>query len=211
MNAGATLPLANPNAVAASGTYYIVSANGSCADTASVAVTFTTGPVVNIINNDTTVAFGNPIQLNATGGTSYIWNGTWGLSCSTCPNPIANPPITMTYTVTATDANSCTGTDSVRITINQTENMLYIPNCITPNKDGDNEFFIVKGVNIKTINMKIFNRWGELIFESDDIKKGWDGRYKYDYVPTGVYVYAVECEWNDGNKEVRRGGVTVIY
>jgi gliding motility-associated-like protein len=211
MNAGATLPLINPNAVTTSGTYYIVSANGSCADTAAVGVTFNTGPVINITNADTTIQFGNSVQLNATGGVSYTWSGTWGLSCSNCPDPIASPPVTMTYTVTATDSNSCTGSDSVRITILQGENMLYIPNCITPNKDGDNEFFMVYGVNIKTINMKIFDRWGELIFESDDIKKGWDGRYKYEYVQTGVYVYAVECEWNDGNKEVRRGSVTVIY
>ncbi|MCC7437556.1 MAG: hypothetical protein IT211_03575 [Armatimonadetes bacterium] len=68
---------------------------------------------------DTTICFGKPLALRATQGASYVWTPTDGLSCATCPDPVATPAADITYYVTGTDTNGCTGTDSIRVRINQ--------------------------------------------------------------------------------------------
>ena len=89
-------------------------------------------------------------------------------------------------------------------------NELYIPNAFTPNGDDDNNVFFAYGLNIKTLTMQIFSRWGELLYETNDKTKGWNGKYKEQFVEIGVYVYRIQCEWMDGNSVRRIGSVTVI-
>jgi gliding motility-associated-like protein len=69
---------------------------------------------------------------------------------------------------------------------------LYIPNTFTPNHDGLNDRFLAYGDGIMTFDMKIFNRWGELIFETSDPTWGWDGQYKGTMVENDVYVYVIK-------------------
>lgn len=69
---------------------------------------------------------------------------------------------------------------------------LFIPNCFSPNADGLNDQFLAKGVDVTSFDMKIFNRWGELFFESKDLNKGWDGTYMGNYVPNDIYVWVIE-------------------
>ncbi|MBN8556831.1 MAG: gliding motility-associated C-terminal domain-containing protein, partial [Burkholderiales bacterium] len=71
---------------------------------------------------------------------------------------------------------------------------IYIPNAFTPDGNGTNDFFTAKGQEITEFRMMIFNRWGELIFETDNIEKGWDGRANGgdDIAQDGVYVYKIE-------------------
>jgi gliding motility-associated-like protein len=68
----------------------------------------------------------------------------------------------------------------------------YVPNSFTPNADGLNESFSAQGVDVTYFKMTIFNRWGELLFETSDMAKGWDGKYKGEYVPGGEYVYVIQ-------------------
>ncbi|MDP4266327.1 MAG: choice-of-anchor L domain-containing protein [Bacteroidota bacterium] len=88
---------------------------------------------------------------------------------------------------------------------------IYIPNCFTPNGDGINDIFQISGVGLRGLNITIFNRWGEVVFESSDIQKGWDGKVNGNKAETGVYLYKVEYKDSDLKKQTRYGKVTLIY
>lgn len=89
---------------------------------------------------------------------------------------------------------------------------LYIPNAFTPNGDGINDRFGVEAQGIKTFNMKIFNRWGELVFESENIKDTWDGTFRGTKITsTDVYVYKVRAMGkNDEEIPEQNGSVTLV-
>ena len=101
--------------------------------------------------------------------------------------------------------------DSVTVFIpEENQFSIYIPNVFTPNGDLVNNIFYVYGENIKDFSLLIFNRWGELIFESNDILKGWNGEYKGVPAPMGTYVYIVKFTGAEGAYELRTGKVDLI-
>ena len=166
-------------------------------------------PVINGGAGDT-IAAGSSAQLNATGGLTYLWLPTSGLSCSNCFNPLASPVITTSYTLTGTNENGCSSYDTVTVFVTQGSEVLYIPNSFTPNDNLLNDLFCVYGTSIKTIDIKIYDRWGELIFHGNDVKQGWDGKFRGTNVENGVYVYSVNCQWLSGATAYRNGIVTVL-
>lgn len=83
---------------------------------------------------------------------------------------------------------------------------IYIPNSFTPNYDGDNEFFKVYGINIEYYKMMIYNRWGELIFQSEDINNFWSG----ENCQEGVYIYNLLYRFKDKSLEQRNGSINLI-
>lgn len=87
---------------------------------------------------------------------------------------------------------------------------LYIPSSFTPNGDGMNDLFGVYGQAIKEFNMKVYNRWGQMIFESGNLSDQWDGTYLGEPVQEGAYVYTVSATGPKGNKSLRNGTVTVV-
>lgn len=87
---------------------------------------------------------------------------------------------------------------------------LYAPTAFTPNGDGLNDEFETKGIYIKEYNLKIFNRWGEKLFESDDCFATWDGTFKGELVPNDVYLYIVEAIGADGVRHVIKNDLTVL-
>jgi gliding motility-associated-like protein len=86
----------------------------------------------------------------------------------------------------------CTMTDSTVVIGKSGYSALYLPNTFTPNHDGINDIFTGIGTDITYFNMQIFNRWGEMIFETSDMSSGWDGSYEGDIVPDGVYFYIIK-------------------
>ena len=74
---------------------------------------------------------------------------------------------------------------------------LYVPNSFTPNGDDHNELFEIYGLNVQSFNMIITNRWGELIYQTDDIQKFWDGKFEGRLVPQGDYSYFIELLGED--------------
>ena len=91
------------------------------------------------------------------------------------------------------------------------ENKLFIPNIFTPNGDDHNELFEIYGLNIRTFSMIITNRWGDLVFQTDDISKFWDGKYEGRLVPQGDYLYSIELLGEDRENFVKQGVVNIIY
>ena len=87
---------------------------------------------------------------------------------------------------------------------------IYIPNAFSPNGDGENDVFFAFAKDLNAFSMKVFNRWGELIFASEDIKTTWDGTHKGEILPPTVLVYLAQFEFPDGQKVNKKGTLTLI-
>jgi len=103
------------------------------------------------------------------------------LSCVTCPNPVATPKSTIIYTVIGTDTNGCSaGSDSVKVEVNLDCSHLVIPSAFSPNNDGRNEFLHALSKGVVSFNLKLYNRWGILVFSSrkSRLLMGWKTGWK---------------------------------
>ena len=154
--------------------------------------------------------------INPFGVVSYQWSPADGLSCSDCPNPVASPVNTTTYTVTITDEDGCTATDEITIVV-QKNRPIYIPNAFSPNFDGHNDFFTIYGgpaaANIQAL--RIYNRWGALVFEAEGIPLneptlGWDGIFKGKPMNNGVFAFYTYIEFVDGEVVLYEGDLTLV-
>jgi len=108
------------------------------------------------------------------------------------------------YWLTLSNGKNCTYTDTIDITGACDATTFYLPNAFTPNNDGINEKYVAVGENILKFKMMIFNRWGELLFESDDIASGWDGTYDNLPAPLGLYVALCIYEDIDSKTQMKR-------
>ncbi|MFM7177560.1 MAG: gliding motility-associated C-terminal domain-containing protein [Bacteroidota bacterium] len=118
---------------------------------------------------------------------------------------------TRKYRVTAYK-NGNNGISSLSNTVEVIPYMnIYIPNSFTPNGDGLNDTFGAIGEAIGEYTMQVFNRWGQLVFESSSYKNQWDGKYEGEPVPTGLYVYKMRAKGKAGNLTQKEGTVTVVY
>ncbi|XZF12804.1 PKD domain-containing protein [Chitinophagaceae bacterium MMS25-I14] len=208
-------PLASPDTTVR---YMVVSSQGSCiADTGYVTVTVHPRPHVNA-GPDQTIIAGNTTQLNALGNSivKYAWTPAVTLSCSDCQDPEATPVGTTVYTVKAYTDYGCTDSDDVRINVICQQSQLYIPNTFTPNQDGQNDRFYPRGKGIRIIkSFKIYNRWGEVIFEKssidvNDFNNGWDGTYKGKTLPPDVFVYTIDGTCDTGEEFSWQGDISLI-
>ena len=87
---------------------------------------------------------------------------------------------------------------------------VFVPNTFTPNGDSKNDVLKVFGNNLKSINLRIFNQWGQLIYQTTDLNGGWDGTYKGQQQPVGVYIYVLEVTEQNGNTSIKKGSVNLI-
>jgi len=171
--------------------YALIASNGGCKDTDTVAVTLFPVPAVNA-GNDVTILSGGTASLNGSGSGIFNWTPATGLSCTTCANPSANPTVTITYTLIATDtAHGCTSFDTVRVFVVP----IIVPNDgISPNGDGLNDVWVIPFIELfPECVVEVYNRWGELIFSETGYKNStaWDGKYKGKDLPVGTYYYTI--------------------
>lgn len=210
-------PLVNS---AATTTYTVVgSDNYHCFnDTANVVVTVRDLPKINA-GPDISVVGGVPYQFNATTSNdvvSWLWSPKDDLSCVTCSSPVATPKIQTLYVVKVANTWGCVAFDTVVLKLQCAVSNVHIPNAFTPGIDGKNDIFYVKGSGVNVIrHFRIYNRWGQLIFERnnigiDDRSAGWDGKYRGQYVETGAYVYVAQMECSSGELFTFKGTVTVV-
>jgi gliding motility-associated-like protein len=187
-------------------------------DTAQVLVTVRDLPTVNA-GPDVELSGGESYQLSALISNDVVdwkWTPSDRLSCTSCPTPIAKPNMTTPYVVTVKNNYDCIASDTVVLKVKCAPDNVFIPNGFTPNKDGKNDLFYIKGSGAMIKSMLIYNRWGELVFERshfeiDDASKAWDGTYKGISVSSGSYVYIAELECSGGESFIRKGTVNVIY
>lgn len=147
---------------------------------------------------------------------SWNWTPADYLSCTTCPAPEAKPFRPLTYTVTVKNSAGCEASDTVSVNLLCSGSRIFVPTSFTPNADGKNDRFRIRAEGIKEVkSFRIYNRWGELIFERtrfavDDNNGAWDGKFRGQRVPEGSYVFLAELTCNDQVFQ-QKGTVTVVY
>ncbi len=218
--------LSNPNgpftdAFPSTTTIYTVIGNlTNCpADTASVVVNVDEGPVVSL--NEFTYALPDlPLIIEPTVDTTsnyqYSWFPAEGLSCTECLRPIVDSAfIGNTYTLLVTDMD--TGCEKELQTTTATlvscpDELLWVPSAFSPNEDGRNDQLKVISSTLNEIkSFQIFDRWGALVFRTDDMRFGWDGEMKGEKMPIGVYVFFVEATCPVNNLPILiKGDVTLV-
>ena len=213
--------IANPKAKPATTTIYHVVAkdNDNCfADTATVLVKVNPIPVVET-EATVTMAAGSSVQLKTKHSEDVkTWRWTPGnyLSCADCAEPKAMPKQTTKYTVLVKNEGGCTSTDDVTVSVICNNGNLFIPNTFSPNGDGMNERFYPRGTGIALIrSLRIFNRWGELVYErrnfqANDAGAGWDGTYKGQKLSPDVYVYSCEVVCTNNEVLPYSGDITLL-
>lgn len=168
---------------------------------------------------DLTISLGDSILLNATVTLPFKnldWTPSQGLINPEALTTWAYPLRTIRYALEVTDTAGCKASDEIQVLV-QRNNKIYVPNIITPDGADDNAVLTVfSGNEVRKIHfLRIFNRWGGLLFENtnflpNDPSAGWDGKVDGTTVPPGVYAWSMEVERVDGTTEVIRGDVTVI-
>jgi len=147
---------------------------------------------------------------------TIIWTPDEFLSITNELNPIVKPIDSRRYTLMLADLNGCTGEATVLVDVDKRRNV-YIPNVISPNSVQNSQFQVFTGLGVRKMNfMRIYDRWGELVYELGESGTSiggigsWDGTLNGKPLPSGVYVYIVEMEFIDEAKLLYRGDVTVI-
>ncbi len=184
----------------------ISNACGSVNDT--VDITKNTLPVINL-GKDTSICTGE-LQLSVSGQFRSI---LWSTGAET-PSIIVNKE--GIFSVKVSDENGCSGSDTILIT-SDCDIDLFIPNAFTPNGDGVNDVFLVRG-NAQTTNIEqmiVYNRWGNKVFEAknilpNELSAGWDGKYKGALAQEDAYGYYVVAKFTDGTQKILKGNVTLL-
>jgi gliding motility-associated-like protein len=192
--------------------YTVVAISGICSDTSFITVEAIPLPQIDA-GNDTLITLGGEVQLNATGGINYVWSPATDLSCTNCANPLAIPAESITYCVEGIAESGCSDTSCLRIEVTDECETFFIPNAFAPETGGHemNDCFRVFGEEcFGSMRIRIFDRWGELVYESTEFGDCWDGNYQGKKVNTGVFVYYFDGVLLNGEPFYRKGNVTVI-
>jgi len=112
--------------------------------------------------------------------------------------------------VVGRSTEGCIDTARLYLEVEQINNDVFVPNVFSPNGDGRNDVFRVFGSSLNSVDLTVFNQWGELIFRSRDLNNGWDGRFKGTAQPVGVYIYVLRAELTDGTIINKKGSVNLI-
>ncbi|MEY2639093.1 MAG: hypothetical protein RIR90_575, partial [Bacteroidota bacterium] len=158
-----------------------------------------------------------PLRLFAVSSTpdfQFNWTPNIGLNDPNIANPVATISLgtdSVLYRVRVTGPGGCYGEDFIKVRVFQTDPELWIPSAFTPNKDGKNDVFKPIPVGISSIvQFSIFNRWGQLVFTTRELNKGWDGIYDGIAQPAGTYVYQAEAIDYNGKRVQKKGSFILI-
>jgi gliding motility-associated-like protein len=190
-----------------SGRYWVTVTDQNGCSVSDTSIVMLLAPVLFGDNNlkDTTFCSDKgPLILDA--GTAYRYH--W------LPGNDTTQKIAITdsgkYTVQITGADGCTAIKSAQITDDCTPS-LYIPNAFSPDGNGDNDVFMAYGTNISGFSMRIYNRWGERLFDCNNLDTGWDGRFHDTYCSTGTYIYIIEYStWINPGSKIKKTGTIYL-
>ncbi|RFC54886.1 PKD domain-containing protein [Brumimicrobium aurantiacum] len=140
---------------------------------------------------------------------SVFWEPSESVDCDSCELVVANPVITTTYYPSVTDMNGCVGYDTVTVYL-AFEEIVAVPSAFSPNGDGENDRLNVLGIGIESIDFKIYNRYGQMVFSTNDLDEGWDGTMDGKQLNQGVFVYTLSYTLIDGTKSKISGNVKLV-
>jgi hypothetical protein len=160
---------------------------------------------------DTAVVLGQPLQLNASGGSIYSWSPSTYLSSNDINNPVCVPQTDISYVVTVTDGPGCMDTDTLKIKLYLFDADIRVPSAFTPNGDGLNDIIRPIAIGMRSVDVfRIYNRLGELIYSTSRINEGWNGIFRGKKQSTGTFVWYAEGITYDNRKIFRKGYVLLI-
>ena len=193
--------------------YTVTGATNGCLSNQSVQVTVVPTPTLNV-SADVIIVKGASTTLSVSGGTNYNWSPNTNLTCLTCSNPTASPSVTTQYCVTSING-ACSFTSCIIVTVESDckSNADYTtPNAFTPNGDGSNDEFCLKGWSecATSFYISIFNRWGEKVYDSEDPSFCWDGKYLGAELNSAVFVFYIKAEIMNMGTITKKGNITLI-
>lgn len=174
-------------------TYTLYVSSGACKDTADIVVTVNAQPTASISMDKSIVLENTSTTLHGSGagiGGTYDWTPPTSLNDPTVQDPIATPSKTTTYLLTVTTAAGCWDTASATL---KTAKDISFPNGITPNGDGRNDTWVIDLIEqFPQCQVEIYNRWGQLLFQSPGYVNKWDGTFDGKDLPVGTYYYIID-------------------
>jgi len=199
---------------AATTTYSAIATNASgCTDTAKVTVQvldFT----LNLSANPDPVLAGTTLNLTTSSDSNYQVLSWMPQSYFTDQTATSQSFIvkdsTQEFVVIGKSSQGCLDSAILVVNIDPNTKDFFIPNAFTPNNDGKNDIFKAYGSSIKEIDLRVFNQWGQMLFETNDPGKGWDGTYNGNPQPVGVYIYLVRAVLYGEKIITKRGTLNLI-
>ena len=210
-NPGIATPKVSP---ATTTDYEVTIRESTCGNSATLQtrVTVLPLPVITVTSSNDIDCSYDRSRLDATGARTYSWTPSATLSNASVHNPVAMPRVTTTYIVAGTDRSGCTGYDSITVKVDNSNKGGYLmPNAFTPNNDGLNDCYGIKfwGI-VDNIEFSVFDRWGVRVFYSKERDACWDGTYKGEKQPAGVYVYMIKASTNCETPVFRKGTFVLV-
>lgn len=194
------------------GTYLVTliatSTNG-CADTISHEIIVGELPYPDA-GEDDTISYFELYTLNGSGNGTFYWTPEDLVSDPYIANPTIYPFESYAYILEVTSPDGCIGLDTVNIFV-QDISTIDIPNAFSPNGDGLNdEIHVVNHLAVELLEFSIYTRWGELIFTTNQLEKGWDGKYEGKDAEIGSYIYVVRALDEDGENILMKGSIVLL-
>jgi gliding motility-associated-like protein len=194
----------------AAGSYSVIATDqNGCTSSTQVSVSSTSASGVSLIANDTFLEYGDSVTLEVLGANTYLWAPPDGLSCTNCPSVIASPLASTVYQVTGVDSSGCGYLLNVKLEVDIELNEIFVPDAFSPNSDGINDKVFVRG-SIKEFSFSVFNRWGEVVFRTQNQSTGWDGTFRGKELEVGVFVYYLSGTDAAGNAFNKKGNISLV-
>jgi gliding motility-associated-like protein len=165
--------------------------------------------IIPFAGNDTSIVVGQPLQLRGSGGLLYEWTPPNFLNNPSIQNPIANLNDNFTYVMRAYTPEGCFALDTINIKVFKTAPDIFVPNAFAPN--GKNRILRPIPVGISSMEyFRVFNRWGQLVYQTSRAGDGWDGTIAGKPQDAGTYVWMVKGTDFTGKVVIRRGTAVLI-
>lgn len=167
-------------------------------------------PSINV-QLDTIIDLGGYANLiaNSLSTGTYSWMPENDVACPTCGITTADPIDSTVYSVHFIDENGCTADGNVLVLVNFIESV-GVPTAFSPNGDGINDILFIKGYGIAALQFVVYNRYGEVVFETTNQNIGWDGTFKNRDENPGVFTWVLQYDFVTGNKGMQKGNTTLI-
>ena len=209
---GALYILPSGATASVSGTYTFTSTASNGCDSV-ITTNLTVNPKPNAtVSSDVTILSGSSTTLSASGGASYVWSPSTNLNSVTGNAVVANPVSNIIYCVTVSDANGCSDSSCIKVTVETTCGTFYIPNAFSSNGDNENDEFkvYINPLCVTKFLLIIYDRWGDKVFETNDITKGWNGELRGVVSNSAVYTFYCKTVLISGEEIFKQGNVSLV-
>ncbi len=183
--------------VQTAGTYKVTSGEGTgCENSNELTATEVSLPQVTASADQQVIQPGQSTRLHAEGAQTYTWVPGESLNNPNSADPLASPTINTDYTVTGIDGNGCSGTAEITIQVEEIPRLTVLAAPVfTPNGDMINDIWVIQNIDeFQNCSIKIFNRQGLTMYESEPYNNDWDGTYNGTEAPEGAYYYVLSCD-----------------